>query len=196
MGNTTGSSNLPLSAIELFILVRGSPKSLAWQGIRQNGLFRRERYVHRYSHFMGYSEGDINPLSGEYPMPLTDTALRAAKPPTSRKSSLMATAFSFHLPHGTQSWRVKYHFQGREKLLTLGTYPQLSLKEAREACIAAKKQVSGVDPEAEKRLRAKSLQTTFEAVAREWHANQTAIWTENYAKDVMERVAKNILGLS
>ncbi len=56
-----------------------------------------------------------------------------------------------------------------------------------------KKQLSGgVDPSAEKKLRAKSLQTTFEAVAREWHSNQTAIWTENYARDVMERIAKNI----
>ncbi len=63
------------------------------------------------------------------------------------------------------------------------------MKEAREACIAAKKQLSGgVDPSAEKKLRAKSLQTTFEAVAREWHSNQTAIWTENYARDVMERI--------
>ncbi|MBD5557205.1 MAG: integrase arm-type DNA-binding domain-containing protein [Desulfovibrio sp.] len=76
----------------------------------------------------------------------------------------------------------------------MGTYPQLSLKEAREACAAAKKQLSsGVDPGAEKKLRAKSLQTPFEAVAREWHANQGAVWTENYAKDVMERIAKNII---
>lgn len=49
-----------------------------------------------------------------------------------------------------------------------------------------------MDPSAEKRLRAKSLQTTFEAVARKWHSNQTAIWTENYANDAMERIAKNI----
>lgn len=74
----------------------------------------------------------------------------------------------FVAPSGTKSWRVKYRFHGREKRLTLGTSPQLSLREARKACIAAKKQLSGgVDPSAEKKLRAKSLQTTFEAVARE-----------------------------
>ncbi len=67
------------------------------------------------------------------------------------------------------------------------------MKEAREACLAAKKQVSGgVDPSAEKKLKARSLQTTFEAVAREWRANQTSVWTANYAKDVMERIDKNI----
>lgn len=71
--------------------------------------------------------------------------------------------------------------------------PRLFLKEAREAGIAAKKQLSGgVAPSAEKKLRAKSLQTTFEAMAREWHSNQTAIWTENYARDVVEQIAKNI----
>ena len=126
-------------------------------------------------------------------MPLTDTALRAAKPLDKPQKLFDGNGlFLFISPHDTKSWRVKYHFQGREKLLTLGTYPQLSLKEAREACAAAKKQLSGgVDPKAEKKLRAKSLQTTFEAMAREWHTNQAAIWTENYAKDVMERIAKN-----
>lgn len=127
-------------------------------------------------------------------MPLTDTAIRAVKPLDKPQKLFDGNGlFLFVAPSGTKSWRVKYHFQGREKLLTLGTYPQLSLKEAREACIAAKKQLSGgVDPSAEKKLRAKSLQTTFEAVAREWHSNQVAIWTENYARDVMERIAKNI----
>ena len=127
-------------------------------------------------------------------MPLTDTALRAVKPLDKPQKLFDGNGlFLFISPHGTKSWRVKYHFQGREKLLTLGTYPQLSLKEAREACAAAKKQLSGgIDPGAEKKLRAKSLQTTFEAVAREWHTNQAAVWTENYAKDVMERIAKNI----
>jgi predicted DNA-binding transcriptional regulator AlpA len=48
------------------------------------------------------------------------------------------TLFLFVAPSGVKSWRVKYRFQGREKLLTLGTYPQLSLKEAREACADAK----------------------------------------------------------
>lgn len=127
-------------------------------------------------------------------MPLTDTAIRAAKPLDKPQKLFDGNGlFLFISTHGTKSWRVKYKFQGREKLLTLGTYPELSLKEAREACAVAKKQLAaGTDPSAEKKLKAKSLQTTFEAVAREWHANQTDVWTKNYAKDVMERIDKNI----
>ena len=127
-------------------------------------------------------------------MPLTDTAIRSVRPLDKPQKLFDGNGlFLFVSPHGTKSWRVKYTFPGREKLLTLGTYPRLSLKEAREACLAAKKQLrGGVDPSAEKKLRAKSLQTTFESVAREWHANQTSVWTEKHAKDVMERIEKNI----
>ena len=127
-------------------------------------------------------------------MPLTDTAIRAAKPLDKPQKLFDGNGlFLFVSTHGTKSWRVKYTFQGREKLLTLGTYPELSLREAREGCAAAKKRLAaGTDPSAEKKLKARSIQTTFEAVAREWHANQSAVWTENYAKDVMERIDKNI----
>lgn len=72
-------------------------------------------------------------------MPLTDTAIRGAKPaPKPQKFFDGNGLFLFVAPSGVKSWRVKYPFQGREKLLTLDTYPQLSLKEAREACAAAK----------------------------------------------------------
>ena len=127
-------------------------------------------------------------------MPLTDSAIRAIKPLDKPQKLFDGNGlFLFVAPSGTKSWRVKYYFQGREKLLTLGTYPQLSLREAREACLVAKKQVStGLDPCAEKKGKAKCVQATFEAVAREWHANQAAVWTEGYAKDVMERIARNI----
>lgn len=74
---------------------------------------------------------------------LTDTAIRGVKPASKPQKLFDGNGlFLFIAPSGAKSWRVKY-FQGREKLLTLGTYPQLSLKEAREACAAAKKQLSG-----------------------------------------------------
>ena len=127
-------------------------------------------------------------------MSLTDTAIRGVKAADKPQKLFDGNGlFLFVAPSGVKSWRVKYRFQGREKLLTLGTYPQLSLKEAREACAAAKKQLhAGVDPSAEKKLKARSAQTTFEAVAREWHTNQLPTWTEGYARDVMERIDKNI----
>jgi hypothetical protein len=86
-------------------------------------------------------------------MSLTDTAIRGVKPTDKAQKLFDGNGlFLFVAPSGTKSWRVKYRFQGREKLLTLGTYPQISLKEAREACADAKKQLSGgTDPSAEKR---------------------------------------------
>ena len=127
-------------------------------------------------------------------MPLTDTAIRGIKPSDkSQKLFDQNGLFLFVTPSGTKSWRVKYRFQGKEKLLTLGTYPLLSLKEAREACAAAKKALmQGVDPAAAKRLNAQKALVTFEAVAREWHENQKATWTPGYAKDVLERVGNNV----
>ena len=128
---------------------------------------------------------------------LTDTAIRGAKPNDKPLKLFDGNGlFLFVAPNGTKSWRVKYRIQGREKLLTLGTYPTLSLKEAREACMEAKKQTSGgVDPSLEKKVRARSVHTTFEAVAREWHENQKPTWTPGYAKDVMERIEKNVFPL-
>jgi integrase len=127
-------------------------------------------------------------------MPLTDTAVRGVKPTDKGQKLFDGNGlFLFVAPSGTKSWRLKYRFQGREKLLTLGTYPLLSLKEARERCGESKKQLDrGIDPSAEKKVRARSAQTTFEAVAREWHENRKSAWTEGHAKDVLERIGKNV----
>ena len=77
-------------------------------------------------------------------MPLIDTAVRGVKPANKPQKLFDGNGLCLYVaPSGTKSWRLKYRFQGREKLLTLGTYPQLSLKEAREACAAAKKQLGG-----------------------------------------------------
>ena len=61
-------------------------------------------------------------------MPLTDTAIRGVKAADKPQKLFDGNGlFLFVAPSGVKSWRVKYRFQGREKLLTLGTYPQLSL---------------------------------------------------------------------
>lgn len=65
-------------------------------------------------------------------MPLTDTAIRAAKP-TEKQPELFDGNGLYLLitPRGTKSWRLKYHFQGKEKLISLGTYPATSLKDSK-----------------------------------------------------------------
>lgn len=127
-------------------------------------------------------------------MPLTDTAVRGVKPADKPQKLFDGNGlFLYVAPSGTKSWRLKYRFQGREKLLTLGTYPQLSLKEAREACAAAKKQLGGgIDPSVQKKVIARAWENTFEAIAREWHENKKSAWSERYAEDVLERIASNI----
>lgn len=71
--------------------------------------------------------------------------------------------------------------------------PQLSLKEVRERCAEAKKQLGGgIDPSAEKKLKAKSGQTSLEAVVRERHCKQVPTWSVRHDEDVMERLEKNI----
>ena len=87
-------------------------------------------------------------------MSLTDTAIRAAKP--AEKQQKLFDAKGLYLlitPGGTKSWRLKYHFQGKEKLISLGTYPATSLKEAREKAIEARKAIeNGIDPSAQRKL--------------------------------------------
>jgi len=127
-------------------------------------------------------------------MPLTDTTVRNVKPTDNPQKLFDGNGlFLFVAPSGTKSWRLKYRFQGREKLLTLGTYPLLSLKEARERSVDAKKQLSGgIDPAVQKKIASLAWENTFETIAREWHDNKKSAWSENYAEDTLERITNNI----
>ena len=87
-------------------------------------------------------------------MALTDTAIRKAKP--AAKPYKVADSLGLYLlvnPGGGKLWRVKYRMNGVERKLALGSYPEITLAEARAARDAARKQVSQlVDPNAAKRL--------------------------------------------
>jgi len=92
---------------------------------------------------------------------------------------------------------MKYRFDGKEKLLSFGTYPETSLKEARNKRDEARKKIQeGVDPSQEKKLakitRAINAENSFESVAREWHTKQTSIWSERYCETVLRNLAKDI----
>jgi len=107
-------------------------------------------------------------------MALTDTAIKAAKPKASQyklhdeKGLLLIVR-----PTGGKLWRFKYRFAGKEQQLTIGTYPDVGLKEARERRDAARKVITeGKDPSAEKKraklAEAVSVCNTFKAVAEEF----------------------------
>src|SRR5579871_4146243 len=101
---------------------------------------------------------------------LTEAALRAAKP--RQKPYKLFDERGLYLlvkADGNLGWRFKYRFEGREKLISLGVYPDVPLKRARERRDEARRQVAdGVDPGAKRKAEKAALADTFEAVAREY----------------------------
>jgi hypothetical protein len=111
-------------------------------------------------------------------MPLTDSAVRQAKP--GEKPVKMFDGLGLLLiitPAGGKWWRFRYSFAGKENLLSLGTYPDVSLKEAREKRTTARKLLAaGIDPGADRKA-AKASATAleancFERVCRDWMAHR------------------------
>ncbi|MEP7248015.1 MAG: integrase arm-type DNA-binding domain-containing protein [Gammaproteobacteria bacterium] len=99
---------------------------------------------------------------------------------------------------GGKWWRLKYRFGGKEKLLSMGTYPDTSLKKAREKRDAARELLaSNVDPSAVRKANKASRDgaaiNSFETVAREFHETKRAEWSEPHAKRWLERLEKDIL---
>ena len=112
-------------------------------------------------------------------MPLSDAAIRNAKP-LDRRYKLFDEAGLFLIitPEGGKWWRVRYRWEGREQTLSLGTYPKVSLRQARHGRDALLKQLQeGVNPsEARKASDLATLHETFEALAREWHTARSPRW--------------------
>ncbi|QIB34165.1 tyrosine-type recombinase/integrase [Ancylobacter pratisalsi] len=106
-------------------------------------------------------------------MALTELAIRAAKP--TAKPYKLADGGGLYLlvnPAGSRLWRLKYRIDGREKLLAIGAYPDVTLAKARERRTEARRRLAdGIDPSAlkkETRQKAKAAVTnTFRAIAEE-----------------------------
>jgi integrase len=95
-------------------------------------------------------------------------------------------------PTGGKLWRLKYRFEGREKLLALGAYPEVGLGEARERRDDARKQLAArVDPgavrKAQKAAKEALIANAFEVVAREWHARQAPAWAPSHGDKILRR---------
>lgn len=105
---------------------------------------------------------------------LTETKLRSAKP--AEKPYKLFDERGLYLivhPNGGRWWRFKYAVSGREKLISLGTYPDVTLKRAREKRDEARSMVAeGMDPSDKRQAERLAQADTFEAVAREWLAKQ------------------------
>jgi integrase len=131
-------------------------------------------------------------------MPLTDAAIRAAKP--SPSPFKVSDGGGLHLlvqPNGARLWRLAYRFAGKQKTLALGSYPTIGLAKAREGREKAKRLLAdGIDPGAQKRrdrLAAKiSADTTFKAVALEFISDRRHALTPLYADQILRRLEADI----
>ena len=125
--------------------------------------------------------------------PLTDTKVRTTKP-TEKPQKLFDGGGLFLLltPTGGRLWRFKYRFGGSEKLLSIGTYPETSLVEARQRRDQASALLAkGIDPsETKKAQKAAGNQETetFEIIAREWYAKFSPSWATSHAKKNIRRL--------
>ena len=131
-------------------------------------------------------------------MPLTDVTVRNAKAQDKPTKLFDERGMFLHItPGGGKWWRLKYRFEGREKLLSLGTYPDISLKLAREARDQARQLVAqGIDPSAHrkatKEARAERAANSFEVVAREWFAKHGPTLAASYADKVIRRFERDL----
>ncbi|MCL1986339.1 MAG: integrase arm-type DNA-binding domain-containing protein [Betaproteobacteria bacterium] len=132
---------------------------------------------------------------------LTDTAIKNAKPRT--KAYKLSDGGGMYLevaPSGGKLWRLKYRIHGKEKRLSIGTYPAIGLKEARTRRDEAKELLAqGVDPSSAKKEAKKAAVTlereqtaTFEAVAREWYSKKTVALSRGHQQKVLSRLENQL----
>ena len=131
---------------------------------------------------------------------LTDAQCRNAKCPPDKKQARFSDAGGMYLqvsPAGSKRWFLKYRIAGVEKQLALGSYPDVSLTEARKKRDAAKLQKSeGRDPvQVRKVEKLKATRTdgdTFKAIALEWYAKQAPQWSEAHASRMLRQLERDL----
>ncbi|WP_313683294.1 integrase arm-type DNA-binding domain-containing protein [Pantoea sp.] len=128
-------------------------------------------------------------------MALTDIKVRTAKP--TDKQCKLTDGNGMHLlvhPNGSRYWRLQYRFGGKQKMLALGVYPDVSLADARVRRDDARKLLAnGIDP-GDKKKNDKVEQEearTFEELAVEWHATNKK-WSEEHSRRVLKSLEDNL----
>lgn len=131
-------------------------------------------------------------------MPLSNTAILNARPTDKPYILTDERGLSIQIqPAGGKWWRLRYRFDGKAKMLSFGTYPDVGLKEARDKRDAARKLLSaGVDPgehrKAAKATRVERAANSFEVICREWLENKRSTVEEAQYKKALARLEKDV----
>ena len=131
-------------------------------------------------------------------MPLTAVQARNAR--AGEKGYKLADEKGLHLyvsPTGAKSWRMKYRFGGKEKLLTFGQFPEVSLAEARDRRDAARVTLRNdkdpaIEAERDRRAAIAAIGATFQASALAWHEDERPRWSPRHAVVVMNALNRDV----
>ncbi len=125
---------------------------------------------------------------------LTDTGIRNSKP--RERPYKLFDGQGLYLtvqPKGQRWWRFKYQSHGKERLLSLGVYPAVALKQARERRDEYRRLIAdGIDPAVQRKITEQASADSFEAVAREWQAKRSHAWTPQHAERVLRRFQNDV----
>lgn len=131
-------------------------------------------------------------------MALTDIICRSAK--AQAKEYKLTDASGLHLlvsTNGCKGWRLRYRFGGKEQMLSLGTYPEIGLKDARNRRDEARKLIAnGINPSAkrqqDKRQLTEAGTDSFESIAREWYAKYSPQWATSHGEKIIRRLERDV----
>jgi Arm DNA-binding domain len=131
-------------------------------------------------------------------MALTDIGIKRAKP--AEKQQKLSDGGGLYLlvhPNGGKYWQMAYRFVGKQKTLSLGTYPEVTLAEARDRRDQARKLLANdTDPGAVKQAqKASTIQLTensFEVISREWYDRHAPNWSDTHSSKIIARLEKDV----
>jgi len=136
---------------------------------------------------------------------LTGLSIKQAKPKDKQYKLTDGEGMYLRVyPNGSKYWQLQFRFEGRQKILSFGVWPDISLKEARDKRFEAKKIIKeGINPIEEKKEILKSHNfiqeeeklretTTFNMVAKEWFSRQSLQWTERHSRGVLSSLNMHV----
>ena len=136
---------------------------------------------------------------------LTELSIKQAKPKLKQYKLTDGEGMYLRIyPNGSKYWQLQYWFDSKQKILSFGVWPNVSLKEARDKRFAAKKIIKeGIDPNVEnkERLEEQAIErekekirkiSTFQIVAHEWFSRQTTQWTERHSIGVINSLKMHV----